>query len=213
MSLETELAQSEFLARGGVLQLALRSKMKSGEIQQSYTFHEYPKALRIPTGHRDVEHVTEDVKGRTLITVKKDVPQYDEYIVHSAEEEERVLAGRQTDAQMEDERQELIRRCKHEGIKVDVSWSAVRLRRELGEKLDEPEPADEMAALQEKLARLQEMADMKAKIEALEAQLAKPADDLDAMRAELTALGVRVDGRWSAVRLREELDRATSPDR
>ena len=36
-------------------------------------------------------------------------------------------------------------------------------------------------------------------------------DDIREMRAELTGLGVVVDKRWGAARLREELDRATAP--
>ena len=57
------------------------------------------------------------------------------------------------------------------GIKVDTAWSAVRLKRELGDKLDAPEPADKMAALSAELANLRKMADMQAEIDALRAQL------------------------------------------
>ncbi len=66
-----------------------------------------------------------------------------------------------------------------------------------------------MAKLEAELASLKKMAAMQAEIEALRAALAAP--PLDEMRSELTALGVKVDGRWSAARLREELERATSP--
>jgi hypothetical protein len=38
-------------------------------------------------------------------------------------------------------------------------------------------------------------------------------DEAEDMRAQLTALGVKVDGRWSVPRLRQELDDATAPKR
>ena len=211
MSIEGELAQTMFLQQGGVLARALGKMKEEGRIDRDYVYREYPKMLRISQGIQDIPRSTEDVKGRTISWAERREV-FEEIVVGSEEEEERVLSGGKTSSQIEEDRQGLLRRCVAAGIKADPSWSAVRLRRELGDKLDAPEPADQMDALKEKLARLEEMAAMKAKITALEAQMAaRPADDVDAMRQELAALGIRTDGRWSAARLREELDRATAP--
>lgn len=178
-------SQNKFMLAGGIFEMPLAELREKGILPSEYLYQEYPK------------HV--EVNGQTVT-------------VNSEDEEDRVLSGGKTSAQVEDERQVLILRARNAGLRVDPSWSVVRLRRELGEALDEaPAPGDTVAKLEAELAGLKKMAAMQAEIEALRAQLSKPADDLDAMRAELTALGVRVDGRWSAARLREELERATEP--
>lgn len=211
-------AQEAFLRVGGLYQEGLRKHRDNGALPDPSMFtefpQEYPKMLRISQGEQTTEHSTEDVKGKT-ITWKVTKEAFREIIVSSEDEEERVLAGGVTSAQQTEERQALIQRCRNAGIKVDLSWSSLRLKRELGEALDAPEPVDDMAALTAKLARLQEMADMKARIAELEAQLSGKAPDapaeVDDLRAQLTALGVVVDKRWGAARLREELDAATAP--
>ncbi len=205
-------AQENFLAQGGLFVNALRDKRARGEIRRPNDgdFFEYPKLLRISEGVQTFERSTETVdRKQKTWTEEREI--FREIIVNSEEEEERVLSGGKTTAAAEEERQTLVHRARAFGIKVDPSWTAIRLRRELGDKLDAPEPVDEMAAMKAKLAQLEEMAAMKAKIAALEAQLAKPADDLDELRSELSALGVVVDKRWGAARLREELERATEP--
>lgn len=40
----------------------------------------------------------------------------------------------------------------------------------------------------------------------------EPAEDLDALRAEAEAAGVRIDKRWGADRLREEIESARAPE-
>jgi hypothetical protein len=210
MSAEVEESQASFLRDGGMYRLALAKMRKEGAIDKHYVYREYHKMIRISEGFRDVPMTTETCRNQILSwTETREV--FKEFVVNDEAEEERVLSGGKTSAEIEVERQALLIRARNLGIKADPSWSAVRLRRELGDKLDAPEPKDEMGALREKLQRLQEIADMQGKIAALEAQLSRPADDVDAMRAELTGLGVKVDGRWSADRLRIELERATAP--
>lgn len=206
---EQEIAQEQFLQAGGSAQRALIAKWKTGEMKHGYEYREYPKLVRISRGFQDIECSTETIKGSTVSWVEhREI--FDEITVHSEDEEERVLAGGKPSAALEEERQSLINRCRANGIKVDVSWSTIRLRRELGEKLDAPEPKDDMATLRTKLEQLEEMAAMKAKIAALEAQVMRPADDADDLRQELAGLGITADKRWGLARLREELDKATA---
>jgi hypothetical protein len=211
MSIEMQMAQRKFLANGGVLERALMAKMKSGEIAKEYEYHEYPKMVRLMKGTETVECSTELGNGdrRKTWTETRDI--VEEIIVNSEEEEDRVLAGGKTSTQMEEERQQLILRARSLGLKVDMAWSAVRLRREMGDKLDAPAPEDKMARLAAELDQLRKMAAMEDEIAALRARLAPP--DPDDMRGQLEALGIKVDGRWSATRLREELDKATAPER
>ncbi len=170
--------------------------------------------MRISQGVQKFKRSTEDVRGK-LIEWEVEEEVFLDHIVGSEDEEERVLAGGKSSVQMEEDRKALMARCRSAGVKVDPAWSSIRLKRELGEALDAPEPVDDMAALKARLAQLEEMTSMKARIAALEAELsgkAAPApDETEALRAELMALGVKVDGRWSLTRLREELDQATAP--
>ena len=197
-------SQEAFLRQGGIYAPILKKLEDAGLIDAQYVYREYPKMLYISEGFQDIETPWEDVKGRTGVhVVRKEV--FREVIVSSEDEEERVLSGGKTSTQLEDERQGLLRRAQAAGVKADPSWSAVRLRRELGEKMDAPEaPKDDLGALKAKLAQLEEMAAMKAKIEALEAQLAMPNEKAE-LQSQLTELGVKVDQRWSVTRLREEL--------
>lgn len=211
MSIEGQLAQESFLRQGGTFARALAKKQHDGELAP-YEFREYPKAVRISEGFQDVEWTTETIKGGTLSGVTHQEV-FRTIVVNSEEEEERVTSGGKTSSQMEDERQTLILRCRSLGLKVDTSWSAVRLRRELGDKLDAPEPENKMAALENELASLRKMAEMQAEIDRLRSQMARPAgDEVDDLRQQLTALGVKVDNRWAIARLREELDAATAPE-
>lgn len=216
---DIEAAQDMFLSQGGLLVHALRDKRKQTNFGDKsylvppgkYEHQEYPKIILASKGVRKIDRFTEDINKKRIEWVEEKEA-FDEILVFSEEDEERVLAGGKTSAAMEDERQTLIRRCRAQGIKTDPNWSALRLKRELGEKMDAPEPVDDMAALKDKLARLEEMQAMKARIAALEAELSgRPPEDPDTLRQQLADLGVTPDKRWGAVRLREELERATEP--
>lgn len=200
-----QLSQHKFLMAGGAFELPLAQLREKGILPSEYEFHEYPKMIRISRGIEEVNKPCEDVKGRTWVEkVSKEV--FDEFTVHSPEEEDRVLSGGKSSAQIEDERQTLIVRARNAGLRVDPSWSVVRLRRELGEVMDAPE--DDRATLVRRLAELEELAAMKAKIAELEAQVATPrSNEADELRNELAARGVQVDGRWSVKRLREEMEK------
>jgi hypothetical protein len=207
-----------FLLQGGVYRIGLNQMRKDGRLPRHPVHLEYPKMLRISEGIQEFERETETCRNTTIRwTEKKEV--FREIIVESEEEEERVLSGGKSSAQLEQDRQLLIQRCHNLSIPVDPNWSAVRLRRELGDKLDEPaekDPVSKMAALENELAMLRKMADMQAEIERLRSSLQPaPIEDegVAELRAQLTALGVAVDGRWSLRRLQAELDRATSPGR
>jgi hypothetical protein len=211
-----EDATTTFLQGGGVFRLGIAQMKKDGRIPRFPVIKEYPKEIKISEGEQTFYRETETCKG-TTIKWADTTEVFRTVIVYSEEEEERVLSGGQSSVQIEAARLALIQRCRNLSIPVDPNWSAVRLRRELGDKLDAPEetkPADRMGALQAELDTLRRMADMQAEIDALKARLA-PKDDTDdeatAMRAELEALGVKVDGRWSNRRLRDELERATAP--
>ena len=208
MSIEGDLAQRRFLQDGGVLaRVVAKLEAEKKEAGTLHVYREYPKMIRLSEGIKEIDIPREDVKGRNWIeTVKREV--FKEIIVNSEAEEESVLAGGKTSAEIEEDRQNLIRRSVAAGIKTDPTWSVVRLRRELGETLNEA-PKDDLSALKEKLAQLEEMAAMKAKIAALEAQLSGGTDEAETLRSELAEAGVKVDRRWSLARLREELDRVT----
>lgn len=211
MSIESEMAQNQFLQMGGIYARALAVKQKSGELAKVYVYQEYPRVLSFDEGEEEIERSTETIKGTTVTWVQKR-RKIREVIVHSEEEEERVMSGGKTSPQLEEERQELILRCRTLGLKVDPSWSSVRLRRELGDKLDAPEPRDEMAAMKAKLAQLEEMDAMRQRIADLEAKLTRPTDEAQDIRQQLEALGVVVDRRWGVQRLRDELEAATAPN-
>ena len=171
MAIEVELSQQQFLNAGGIFARALIAKKNNGELAKEYEYREYPKMLRLNPREVEVPHIYyigAETSPRTEYITKT---VYDEIIVHSEEDEERVLSGGKTSGDLEQERQNLIARARVLGIKVDTAGAAVRLKRELGDKLDAPEPADKMAALSAELANLRKMADMQAEIDALRAQL------------------------------------------
>lgn len=208
------LSQTAYLMQGGPYALPLAQLREKGIIPESYEYHEYPKILHLNERWVDQDRAVSRIVGKETITemVTERVKVYDSVTVNSAEEEERVLNGGKPSAVLEEERQGLLLRAKQLGLKVDPAWTLVRLRRELGEEMDKPEasPADEMARLEAELATLRKMQDMQAEIEALKAKIAPPAEDVEQMRADLAALGVKVDGRWSAAKLRQELEAATA---
>jgi hypothetical protein len=179
MSAAIKLAQNKFLMSGGTYELPLAMLREAGIIPSEYVYREYPKMLRISHGTETVQRKTETCKG-TEITWSEDKEIFEDIVVHSEEEEERVLAGGKTSAQIENERQGLIMRCHSMGIPVDPAWTSVRLRRELGDALDAPAPGDNMAKLEAELAALRKMAAMQAEIDALRAQLAGEAEEPEA---------------------------------
>lgn len=208
------IATSRFLRDGGIFAMPLQKMREAGIFpsEGATPYQEYPKMLRLNGRSVEVKRNVELCDKTTIQDVRTRMV-YDEIIVNSEEEEERVLSGGKTSPQVEEDRQGLLVRCANMGIPADPSWSAVRLRRLLGDALDAPAPTDEMGALKVKLERLEEMAAMKARIAALEAQLATPApvDDLDTLRQQLADLGVTPDKRWGAQRLRDELEAGTAP--
>lgn len=167
------LAQSKFLMNGGGYELALAQMRDKGTMAESYVYHEYPKAIRISHGSEAVVCRTDTCKG-TEITWTEQREIFETITVASEAEEERVLAGGKTSSQIEDERLGLINRCHSLSIPVDPSWSVVRLRRELGDALDAPEPGNEMARMEAELAALKRMQAMRAEIASLRAQIAEP---------------------------------------
>lgn len=207
---EVQLGQQNFLMRGGTYELPLQEMRKKGLIDSEYIFREYPKLLRINPREVTKPRAMHYCDG-TKETIQETRTIYDDIVVNSEEEEERVLSGGRTSSQLEEDRQGLLLRCRSNGIPADPSWSAVRLRRELGDALDAPVPGDNMSKLEAELANLRKMAAMQAEIDALKAQMARPVEDPDALRSELATLGIKADGRWSVARLRDELDRATAP--
>ncbi len=168
------LAQSKFLMNGGGYELVLAQMREKGTMPDHYEYHEYPKALRISHGYEAVgrERETETCKGTTIRWTEQPREIFEDIIVNSEEEEERVLSGGKTSSQIEEERLGLISRCHTMGIPCDPSWSAVRLRRTLGDALDAPAPGDNMAKLEAELAGLRKMQAMQAEIDALRAQMA-----------------------------------------
>lgn len=207
---EIQLGQQNFLMRGGTYELPLQMLRKAGILADGYEFHEYPKLLRVNPRTVTAPRIIDLCTGAKE-TVSETRTVYDEIIVNSEDEEERVLSGGKTTVQMEEERQGLLFRCRQNGIPADPTWSAVRLRRELGDALDAPPPNDRMAQLEAELAYERKIAAMEEEITQLKARRLAPAEDPEDLRNELAALGVKVDGHWSMARLREELDRATSP--
>jgi hypothetical protein len=167
------LAQNKFLMNGGGYELALAQMREKGTMAMDYEYNEYPKSLRISHGMGEaVERETDTCKGTTIRWTEKAREVFEDIIVNSEEEEERVLSGGKTSAQIEEDRRGLISRCHTMGIPCDPSWSAVRLRRTLGDALDAPAPGDSMAKLEIELAGLRKMAAMQAEIEQLRAQMA-----------------------------------------
>ena len=206
---EIQESQAMFLARGGIAAIALATMRKDGILPKSYAFQEYPKMVRLSEGVQSVKRSATTV-DKERITWTDEAEVFKDIVVHSEEEEERVLSGGKTSAQIEADRQALITKCRAHGVVVDTSWSAVRLRRELGEKMDAPEPVDELAKLQARVAELEALDQARARIAELERKLSVTAEasPKDAIIGQLQALGVDFDRRWSVARLQDELIRA-----
>lgn len=187
--------QSKFLQAGGGYELGLTKLRAAGIIPEvgSYVFQPYPKMIRLPVGEpHDVERSTEIGAGHSFRTwIDHNVQDYEEIIVNSEEEEERVLSGGKTTTQLEEERQGLLTRARGMGIPAGPNWTAVRLRRELGDALDAPSPGDKMAQVEAELEGLRRMAAMQDEIAMLKAKLAAGPDAPAAETAEEPARGKR----------------------
>lgn len=179
--------QLKFLRNGGLYEIPMRLLRQQGllpqegKTQSGQDYQEYPK--QISPG----------------------------VLAHSEEEEERLLSGGLSNEALEEERQVLIRRARQHKIIVDDNWSTVRLKRELGMKLDEAPGADNrLAQLQAELAHLNKIKELEAQIAAMKAgeTVAEEISESE-MRAELIAVGVQVDGRWSSKKLREVYEQHT----
>lgn len=217
------ISQRQFMMTGGIYAPVLQKKYDSGELvpPEKYQYQEYPKLVRISRGIQRVERHTELIRGRDIVPHDwvEEVEQFSDILVNSEAEEERVLNGGKSEAQIEQERQELFTQCKQRNIHADPSWSLLRLQRELGAA-----PSREAVdALQARVAQLETEAALKARIQELEALIAgkeaapKPvarnpeSAEEEQLRQQLTELGVEVDGRWGLLRLRRELETATAP--
>jgi hypothetical protein len=236
-------AQADFMRRGGPMAAILESKYESGELQRETPFHEYPKYIRISKGVQKFDRSTLILRGKDEVekTWVEEREVFDEYTVASEAEEEAVLSGGRTAAQVEEDRQAMIALCRQRGIQCDPTWGIVRLQRELGAA-----PSNEtIDAMRTKIADLEEKAALRERIAALEAQIAGRAmaapaestpsqerpgrlhldtgtttpraatheDEAEDIRAQLGALGVAVDLRWGLSRLQRELEAATAPAR
>lgn len=203
--------QINYMLRGGPLEMALQQLRASGQVEDGYTYRPYPKMLRLSKGVQKIQRRTTTCDKEVVHWVdEREV--FDEIVVASEEEEERVLAGGRTSDQLEEERLGLLHRCRAAGIGADPGWTSVRLRRELGDKLDEPlVVGDRMASLEAELAYERKIAAMEEEIAVLRARKVE-GSEAEEMRAQLADLGVKADGRWSIAKLREELNRHTSPN-
>ncbi len=215
-------AQENFLRTGGPLAAVLQHKYETGELSSNYEYQEWPKWIANPRARVEkVKRHTEVIRGNGTTTIEweEEVVVDPHVLVHSEEEAERVRTGGMSDGEIEESRQKLIHEAKVRGIRVDPSWGIARLEEMLGQR-----PLEAIASLQaqaeaqqQKIDLLQRLADQERMIAELQAQLAgrqqPPADERDELRRQLQSLGVEIDMRWGAQRLRDELDEATRPRR
>jgi hypothetical protein len=110
---ELELAQTEFLQRGGTMRIALGKKYKSGELSPDYVFREYPKCLNLSCGERQVPWETETVKGVTL---------------RGSDLREMIALMRVEDAEEEEATRAAYDLARELDIEIEPSWDAATLR-------------------------------------------------------------------------------------
>jgi hypothetical protein len=209
--------QTNFLRDGGTYAAILQQKYESGEIDAEYVYREYPKMLRISKGVQEIKCETEVLRGNTTAmrewTETREV--FDQILVYDEAEEERVLQGGRTSAEVEADRAQLIAQARARGLKIDPSWTMVRLQRELGTH----QVSDTVVQLQRQVEELEEKAALRRRIADLEAQIAGKAapapvgdEEVAQLRASLKEYGLHVDMRWGLQRLRDEMERVTQPD-
>ena len=112
--LEVKLAQAEFMTRGGVLQVALTKKFKSGELSRTYVHQEFPKCLNIPLGTEAIDRETEIGNGSRKIHWTETRQIVADLVVQDRVEEADTL--------------DAIERADELGIAIDPTWTAARLR-------------------------------------------------------------------------------------
>lgn len=205
-------AQRTFMNNGGVYAGILQAKYDSGELvpPERYEHQEYPKMIRRKLGKMVVTKTTMRIRGKEELPYEWDEEeeQFEDILVRSEAEEERVINGGKSEAQIEAERQDMIAECKRRGLHVDPSLTYLQLQRQLGTA---PSLA-EVETLQARVQQLEQEAALRARIAELEAQLRQPGDETETLRAQLRELGIEPDGRWGITRLRQELERATAPE-
>ena len=151
---EAEMSQTEFLQKGRALRLALGAKYKAGELSPNYEFREFPKALNLSCGERQVPWETETVKGAVLrgSDLREMVALM---VVGDAEEEEATRAAYDLAHEM--------------GVEIDPRWDAATLRqvvkqqsrRASGRVVQRPAGVDVEAAKAARIAALRaELADV-----------------------------------------------------
>lgn len=204
------IEQRNFLSRGGVFAGILEEKRNKGEMvrPEDYQYQEYPKYIRIPRGTKTVKRVTTAIRGKNEVDVEWDeeVELFDEHIVNNEADEEAVLSGGKSAAQLEQERSEMIASLRSRGINVDPTWTTVRLQREMGAM----PPREAVEALAAKVEVLEREAALRARIAELESQLTAPVahshDETEDLREHLRRSGVDVDRRWSLATLRQKVE-------
>jgi hypothetical protein len=163
-------SQQNFLRDGGPMSAVLEAKYQSGELSRDYVYRDYPKLLRRSLGIKHFDHATEVIRGNATVIRdwSEDREVFEEIIVKSEAEEEAVLSGGRTAAQVEEDRQAMIVLCRQRNIQVDPTWGIVRLQRELGAA-----PSNEtIDAMRTKIADLEEKAALRERIATLEAMIA-----------------------------------------
>lgn len=109
----SEQAQTEFLSRGGSAMMALQKKFASGEIPRPglYVHQEYPKALNLSLGVRQIDMQTETIKGATISWTERREVTWPAVVQNEAEEAE-VLGA--------------FDRAEELDVEIDPAWSAAQ---------------------------------------------------------------------------------------
>jgi hypothetical protein len=110
--------QAEFLARGGIYKMILEAKYDSGELlpPEHYVHQDYPKALNVRLGIREIPRSTEAIRGGQLIVrewIEKREVVADLIVADKAEETATL---------------EAVRLAREMGLEIDPEWNAETLR-------------------------------------------------------------------------------------
>jgi hypothetical protein len=139
--LEMQMAQTDFLAKGGTLQRVLAAKYKSGELSRIYIFREFPKALNISLGHEEVERSTEVGNGDRKVAWKERREVFANLVVQNPDEEDETLAA--------------VDRAAELGIAIGADWTAERLREVVALAERGSRPTRPLTAAERKAARIE----------------------------------------------------------
>jgi hypothetical protein len=153
---EQQLAQEEFMQRGGTPRIALGKKYKSGELSPDYEYREFPKCLNLSCGMRDVPWQTETVKGATL---------------HGVETREMIAIMRVEDAEEEADTRAAYDLAREMGVEIEPSWDAATLRQVVKQHSTSRRAAARVAA--QTPAEVDAEAAKASRIAALQAELAE----------------------------------------